>query len=632
MRFYHVYRQMAALAGALLVAGCGERDFGQATPEAAAEYAEIIEGFNALKGEEWIEVELNSEAEVNALIVHFDRTADARYATPQSGLTLLHLACLFKKPELARCLLLDGANPNAQTRDVYGDAASTPLRFAISRGVFEGDTDAKIIQLVDLLIQNGANANIPIEHDLGLLATAAHMCENEAVARHLLKYVNTVTADDMVLIIERGWADLMEEVLKQKGVLTPEESETMVTLGHVLKFSYDGRVNRRMVEQFLSKGVDINTTLCGTTLLQAAAANLNFLEDTEFRTQWLGYIAFLLDKGADANLIAGAESEYAGLCAYDILANKDGALEALAAHGHVLSAPPLAMRDGVSLVDDLSRAGMRKMTAEQALPHLQHIASIFTPTEEQMHYRGFDVALLSAAEILQRISPQQAAEVINGSSLWSIAPHLHENEDDEMNCHHVSAASLIYILQDVKDVCIARDKILGIVQQALSINDHTLAAEAVELLGRDAGAADIITELCESPHIAVRAGAWGAKLQQKGLPRCTNGGVKQWLDAHGREADTEAIKTALLATSLEEMWYGNMTADRKKEFIEALRTIGAPNNAIKVYGEYADNMDNPTKLDELEAMGKDWRYELEITTARYILQHEADFLSPVSAK
>ena len=145
MRFYHVYRQMAALAGALLVAGCGERDFGQATPEAAAEYAEIIEGFNALKGEEWIEVELNSEAEVNALIVHFDRTADARYATPQSGLTLLHLACLFKKPELAHCLLLDGANPNAQTRDVYGDAASTPLRFAISPGVFEGDTDAKII-------------------------------------------------------------------------------------------------------------------------------------------------------------------------------------------------------------------------------------------------------------------------------------------------------------------------------------------------------------------------------------------------------------------------------------------------------------------------------------------------------
>ena len=75
-----------------------------------------------------------------------------------------------------------------------------------------------------------------------------------------------------------------------------------------------------------------------------------------------------------------------------------------------------------------------------------------------------------------------------------------------------------------------------------------------------------------------------------------------------------------------------MTADRKKEFIEALRTIGAPNNAIKVYGEYADNMDNPTKLDELEARGKDWRYELEITSARYILPHEADFLSPVSAK
>lgn len=634
MNFYCKYGQAAMLAGVLLLGGCGERDFGNATPEAAAQYAEIIEGFKQLKGEEWIEEELNSEAEVNALIAHFDRTADARYATPQSGLTMLHLACLFKKPELARCLLMDGADPNARTRDVYNLAASTPLRFAISPGIFEADTDEKILQLVDLLVAHGAQTDGEIEYDLSLLATAAHICENEAVARHLLTHVSKVTADDMSLIIERGWADLLEVILHKKETLTPDEQKLITSTAQMIKGKEKGEINKRLVEMFLRKGVDINTVSQGDTPLLVAARYLNLYDDKQFLNAWVDFIAYLLSKGADADYIAGAESAHAGLCAYDMLAHQPWVLEALAEKGCQLNPPPLTMRDGAQLVDDLCRAGMRKMSAEEARPHLQQIISIFTPTAEQMRHRGFETALLSAAEILQRGSPQQAAEAINASAIWGMAPHLHEheNEEDAWDCHHVSAASLIYILQDVKEVCADSANIMRVVEQALSLQDYTLAASAVELLGRNADTADMIQQLCESPHIAVRAGAWGAKLQQMGLPRCTNGSVRDWLATRGRNADTPAIQTALLATSLEEMWYGNMPPARKQEFIEALRTIGAPEAAIKVYGDYADNMDNPAKLDELEALGKDWRYELEIATARYILQNSADFLSPATTK
>lgn len=596
------------------------------------QYAEIIEGFQQLAGEEWIEEELNSEAEVNALIAHFDRTADARYATPQSGLTMLHLACLFKKPELARCLLQDGADPNAQTRDVYGSAASTPLRFAISPGIFEGDTNEKILQLVDLLVAHGAKADGAVEGELGLLDAAAHFCSDEMVARQLLKYVTDVTADDLMLIIERGWADLTEDILMRKPTLTQEEKEHITTSCYIIKGHYDGKINRRLVDIFLRKGVDINTVSLGATPLLTAAAHLNFAEDEQFRNDWVDFIAYLLDKGADATIVGGAESGFSGLCAYDLLSHHSWALEALKARGYSLTAPPLAIREGDELINDLNRAGLRKMSAEEALPYLAQITSVFTPTQDQLRHHSFDTALLSAIEILQRISPQHAADAVNASTLWDMAPHLHEEEEDDLTCNHASAASLIYILQDVKDVCAAPEKLAQVTEQALSINDYNLAASAVELMGRDPQTAEKIEKLTESPHIAVRAGAWNAKLQQAGLPRCTNGAVRDWLAARGREADTPAIKTALLATSLEEMWYGNMPAARKQEFMEALRTINAPEAAVKVYGDYADNMDNPAKLDELEALGKDWRYELEIATARYILQHKADFLLPAATK
>lgn len=627
--FYRTALSLSAIV--VLLPSCQDKDFGGATPEAAAQYAEMIEGYNTLKGEEWLEEELPGETEVNTLIVQFDRTADARFATPQSGLTMLHLACMFKKEELVRCLLADGADPNARTRDAQGLMAATPLRFAIAPGIFEGDTDAKTIAIVDLLIKNGANAGGEIEHELGLMATAAHVTENEAVARHLLQYSPELSADDIHMLIERGWANLIEDIFKNKEQLTDDEKQLIVSASQIIKGHYDGKINQQLIDLFLNKGVSINTVSAnGLTPLLTAAGMLGFAEDEKFKNLWLDFICYLLSKGADSTIVAGADSPLAGMCAYDLLANREGVLQTLAEKGQKLTEPPLAIRSGEHLTTDLSRAGMRRMTAEAARPYLEQIKSIFTPTKEQMSNVNFDTALLSAAEILQRINPQLAAEVMNDSPIWKIAPHLHDHED--MVCHHVSAASLIYILQEVRDVCVDRSRIMQVAQQAMDINDTELAAQAVELLGRDPSAVNDIESLCNSPHIAIRAGAWGAKLQQMGLPRSTNGAVKDWLAIHNRQADTPVLQTVLLATSLEDVWYNNMTPERKKEFIQALQTIGAPPAAIKVYGEYAENMDNPEKLDKLEALGKDWRYELEIATARYISAHAAAFLSGADSK
>ena len=104
------------------------------------------------------------------------------------------------------------------------------------------------------------------------------------------------------------------------------------------------------------------------------------------------------------------------------------------------------------------------------------------------------------------------------------------------------------------------------------------------------------------------------------------------MEQNKRQADTPVLQTILLATSLEEMWCNNMDDARKKQFIDALKTVGAPQEAIRVYGEFANNMDNPEQLDELSKFGDDWKFELEIATAKYIFEHAADILPPAPQK
>ena len=644
MKQRRIYNKILLVVGMMSLTACGEKTFGNATPEAdkqydetfgnatheaAKQYDELASNYKEIKDEEELEEVLAAEAEVIDLLTHFDKTADVHYATRERGITMLHLACLFKKPELARCLLLEGANPNARARDAYGEVYGSPLSYALLSSEEGANDTEQIIQLLNLLANNGADTKGSVYYDQPLITTAILICAHEDVVRHLLKYTPPISVDDIALIMERGWANALEDILKTKASLTPEEQACIVCAGCIIKGDYDGKTNMRMVESFLSRGVDINSTYMGTTLLLEASANLSFATDEEFLNNWVDYIAYLISKGADVTHIAGAESAHAGLCAYDMLANRPGVLKALAARGHHLTAPPMVIRDGKMLIDDLTRAGMRQMSAEAARPYLKQITSVFSPTQEQMEDISYSNALLSATEILSRISPEYAAAVINASPLWQIAPSAHQHEEAQAPCHGVSAATLIYVLRDVYEVCVDSNKILQVIRQAEEINDSNLSALSVELLGRDPQTAAIVEELLHSPNLSIQAGAWSAKLQHMGLPCATNGAVINWLAKHGLEADTPAIRTALTATSLAEMWYGDLSDARKAEFIQALRTIGAPESAIKVYSEYANNMDNPEKLDELEAQGKDWSYELEIATARYIVQHADDFLKRI---
>lgn len=591
------------------------------------QYTEMAQTFQEIKGEEWLAAELPDVAEAEALLQHYAKTKDAKYTTPKHHITLLHLACLFKKPALVLQLLKNGADPNATTIDDEGSPIDTPLRFAMSPGITEADTDDISILIINLLVKHGADTKGAISHGEGLLATAAATCDSRNIVQHLLQLAPEPTVHDLALLLERGWAEEVADVLRTRQKLTPEE-KSLILAAATPSPAISPEVNKHSIDILLGLGIDINTTApaMGETPLFTAVAYLDMLTDREFRRQWVDFIAYLLSKGADPTLtIRQDDAPGQALCAYDLLAAKPEILEDLRQRGYRLEPPELNFRPGPELPATLCRAAIRKISAQDAQPHLDTIAGIFSPTEEQLRDANLTDALLSAAEILVRTDAAFASHVINQSPIWQTPPcnhQLHQNEE----CHHpLTAGTLVYIAAEIPGIVIDKQKLLNVTQQAIQIHDAELAALAVELLGRCEDATAELEAFCQSDNLPICAGAWSAKLQQAGLPKATNAGVANWLAEHQRQADSPAIQTALNATSLDEMWQCQLTQARREELIQALKDVGAPQEAIAVYGQYIDNMENPEQLDKLSEQGNDWSYKLEIATAKFIFQHAQEF-------
>jgi hypothetical protein len=115
-------------------------------------------------------------------------------------------------------------------------------------------------------------------------------------------------------------------------------------------------------------------------------------------------------------------------------------------------------------------------------------------------------------------------------------------------------------------------------------------------------------------------------LYKEGLPDANPGGVAAWLSANNRRADTPVLQNAVLLTSTEELWYGDMPADKITALENAVKELGLPEVA-QVYRNIADNLDNPEELDNIMSTRGEWSYRLEIAIARYLLEHKGEFLT-----
>ena len=99
------------------------------------------------------------------------------------------------------------------------------------------------------------------------------------------------------------------------------------------------------------------------------------------------------------------------------------------------------------------------------------------------------------------------------------------------------------------------------------------------------------------------------------------------LRQRGEAAVLSAVREALLLTSLEELWFGRMNRDEQKKLFALMRRIGAP-RAAELYERIARNLDRPEQLDAIVDQGDATKYELEVATARFFLEHKDEFTTP----
>lgn len=595
---------LVCLSCAALLFSCAPQDKGHATPEAAAQLALISSYLPEISVDEVLEIP--GSEEIYALMSNFATTADPRQTSSPSGVSMLHLACLFKKPELARCLLVDHADPNAATA-----AGDTPLGLAVSmRGTEDEEvTDESIIALIDILVAGGADIRRHTAEDMPLLNYAGLNCYSEKVFLHLLDTgcpydETTIQAPAMM-----GWNTALKRMLDMGAGKSPAAMETMLLMAAA-------NLHTDTVKLLINAGADVNAhRLSGTTpLVEAAGHLLSPAEEEEkaHRRAIVDVCATLIQHGADPFLTEIRQDGSPAFCAADILTRDADIVAALKERGIELEARDIRFTSGIELLEAVGKATV--LERQPAASDFDAIATILTPSEEMHRHPQYHEVLGMAVEMLHGLDAARTSQLVTAMPLWT----------SQEAWEHGHGDSLLPALTNCEHLVLPREIICAAATRLAAAGKVDNAAYMIELLSRCPDAEDDIDRFCKHDSMPLKAGALAARLRRAGLPTPRDGDVQLWLENHNRTADTPAVAKALLLTSLSRLWYGDMPADEQEQMLAAMEEIGAT-EAARHYRAIAAAMDDPETLDKLTENSDSWKFELEIATAEFILRHSADF-------
>lgn len=605
-----------ALVIAGLLSGCdGGGQKGSATPEAAGQFMELRVELEALAATDWM-VDYAPE-ELLEVVQNFIQTADPTYHSNTNKYSILHIACMLKKAELARCLLLDGADPNAPTM-MEGSPAETPLLYALTTDYAPDATAQEINSLVDVLVAAGASLATPGSAETGLAYNACLACAHEEVYAHLLDIGVPRSGNELQECAYRGWLSTLTRLLNEKGGITPADYALLPTVARMSDGYYTGE-HLACARYLIESGAPADAPdEVGRTALFCLATGYSTLKENGMGDAALELAEYLLNKGANPYLRIDKEPDYPGFSAYDLIKGNSDLLQALQQKGFSFTPPAMEIRSGEYLAADVCRAALTHPDAEAIAPYFDTIATLLNPTDELREQEIYTDALRNAVILMAQTDADKTSAIIANMPLWK--------DPQAMKPHNHITSALLYALQDTRSIILPKELLLTVAEECQKNGAYEQAAILTELLGRAADSDALIEQLSQDDRPAIKAGALSARLYKEGLPAASDGGVADWLAEHRRSADTPLLQKALLLTSIERLWYGDMSTEEMDAFVAAIQELGLPHVA-EIYRQIITHLSHPEQLDEIMATQHLWAYELEIATAQFLLQHKDEILA-----
>lgn len=605
-----------ALVIAGLLSGCdGGGQKGSATPEAAGQFMELRVELEALAATDWM-VDYAPE-ELLEVVQNFIQTANPTYTSATNKYSILHIACMLKKAELARCLLLDGADPNAPTM-MEGSPAETPLLYALTTDYAPDATAQEINTLIDVLVAAGASLATPGSAETGLAYNACLTCAHEEVYAHLLDIGAPRSGNELQECAYRGWLGTLKRLLNEKGGITPADYALLPTVARMSDGYYTGE-HLACARYLIENGAPADAPdEVGRTALFCLATGYSTLKENGMGDAALALAEYLLNKGANPYLRIDKEPDYPGFSAYDLIKGNSDLLQALQQRGVCFTPPAMEIRSGEYLPADVCRAALTHPDTATIAPHFDTIATLLNPTDELREQEIYTDALRNAVILMAQADAGKTSAIIANMPLW--------NDPQVMKSHNHITTELLYALQDTRSIVLPKELLLKAAEECQKNGAYEPAAILTELLGRAADSDALIEQLSQDDRPAIKAGALSARLYKEGLPAASDGGVAAWLAEHKRTADTPILQKALLLTSIERLWYGDMSTEEMDAFVAAIQELGL-SRVAEIYQQIITHLSHPEQLDEIMATQHLWAYELEIATAQFLLQHKDEILT-----